>query len=282
MNVFQFDTINDGYIALVKKLLTEPDDFQEVKIEGAGKGKLVNKRSRYHLRNVHIIFKNPGLFTEFTVGDEERSKVMNDYLNKERELFDKGEINSNEMGKISKIWKLIENPDETINANYGYMTFHLKDTRASYDLPVFNNYKLDSPVDESEQKNYMSQFEWCKNRLKNNVNSLQAYMHFNRPKDQYLDNNDQPCTMFCQFMVTNNKLNFISYMRSNDIIYGTPYNLAYFKTLQERMLNYLNDECGHKLEFGYLHHNATSLHLYENKIELAEKIVKGAENLSAK
>ena len=61
-------------------------------------------------------------------------------------------------------------------------------------------------------------------------------------------------------------------MRSNDVIYGTPYNLAYFKILQERMLDYLNTECGHNLEFGYLHHNATSIHLYEDKIDIAKKI----------
>ena len=280
MNVFEFDNINDGYIELVKRLLSKPDDYEKITAEGCGKGKLVNKKSRYHLRNVHIIFKNPKEFNNYKVIDDKRSSTMNSYMLKERELFDNGIIDSNAMSKISKIWKCIENPDNTINANYGYMVYKITDARTKYDIPIYNNYRLEEQneneeLDKKENKyacDYMSQFEWCQIKLKNNIHTLQAYMHFNRPKDQYLDNLDQPCTMFCQFMVVDNKLNFISYMRSNDVIYGTPYNLAYFKILQERMLEYLNSECGYNLEFGYLHHNATSLHLYEDKIDIAKKI----------
>jgi thymidylate synthase len=268
MNVFEFDTINEGYIALVERLLTKPDDYESITLEGAGKGKLINKKSRFHLRNVHIIFKRPDLFTEFVVKDVKRSKTMNQYMQEETKRFDDGVIDSNEMGEISKIWKYIENPDQTINANYGYMVYHLKDARTSYGVP-FNNYNLH---DETQTSDYLSQFEWCQTKLKTNLHTLQAYMHFNRPKDQYLDNLDQPCTMYCQFMVVNNQLHFISNMRSNDIIYGTPYNLGYFVKLQQRMLHYLNTECNHTLVCGYLHHNATSLHLYEDKIPLAKKI----------
>lgn len=257
MNIFKFKTINQCYISLVKRLLNNPDDYQKVSFKDSGKGKNINKRSRYHLRNVHIMIENPKEFTEFKVKSEERSKVMNDYMRKERILFDKGVIDSNEMGKISKIWKLIENPDKTINANYGYMVYHLKDAGN----PKFTD-------------NLMSQFEWCQDRLKRNIHTLQAIMHFNRPKDQFVENLDQPCTVFCQFTVTKNKLNFHSFMRSNDVIYGTPYNLAYFKVLQERMLNYLNKDCGYNLKCGYLHHNVTSLHLYENKMDIARSIIK--------
>jgi len=256
MKVFNFRTLNEGYQTLVKELLTSPTEYQQVSFLGSGKGKHVNKRSRYHLRNVHIMFDEPAEFTEWKVACPKRSTVMNDYMKKETVLFDKGEISSDKMGEISKIWKLIENPDKTINANYGFMMHYLKDA---------GNVKFGS--------HYMTQFEWCQDRLKRNIHTLQAIMHFNRPKDQFIENLDQPCTVFCQFTVTDNKLNFHSFMRSNDIIYGTPYNLAYFKLSQERMLHYLNSECGHNLEFGYLHHNITSLHLYENKVHIAKSIV---------
>lgn len=257
MNVFKFKTINQCYISLVKRLLTKPDDYQDVSFSGSGKGKNINKRSRWHLRNVHVMIHNPSEFKKFNVGCIKRSEIMNSYMEKERILFDKGIIDSNEMGKISKIWKCIENPDQTINANYGYMVHYIKDA---------GNNKYGN--------NFMTQFEWCQDRLKRNIYTLQAIMHFNRPKDQFIENLDQPCTVFCQFTVTDNKLNFHSFMRSNDIIYGTPYNLAYFKVLQERMLNYLNNNCGHKLEFGYLHHNVTSLHLYRDKVNIAKTIIK--------
>ncbi len=257
MNIFRFRTINDGYMTLVKRLLAS-EDYQKVDYPGCGKGKHINKRSRYHLRNVHVMFENPEEFTEYNVACPERTKVMNDYMRKETILFDRGVIDSDEMGKISKMWKLIENPDGTINANYGYMVYTLKDA---------GNDKFTKPED------FMSQWEWCQNRLSKNLYTLQAIMHFNRPKDQFIENLDQPCTVFCQFTVEDGKLNFHSFMRSNDVIYGTPYNLAYFKLLQGRMLKYLNEECGANLKFGYLHHNVTSLHLYEDKIHIAKSIV---------
>jgi len=258
MNVFRFKTINTGYKSLVRRLLLKPDDYQKVDFPNSGKGPFINKRSRYHLRNVHILFKDPGSFTEFKVACPNRSKIMNDYMKKETYLFDKGVIDAEEMGKASKMWKLIANPDRTVNANYGFMVYHLRDA---------GNPKF------TKKEDFMSQFDWCKNRLSKNLYTLQAIMHFNRPKDQYIENLDQPCTVFCQFTVTNNQLNFHSYMRSNDIIYGTPYNLAYFKVLQGRMLLYLNSECDVDLSCGYLCHSATSIHLYEDRIDIAKSIV---------
>ena len=264
MFVRQYKIINDGYIDLVKTLLDSFDrtnaNYQKVDFAGSGKGNFVNKRSRFHMRNVHILFENPSEFTEFKVACPLRSKKMNEYHKREKQLFDKGETCSDKMGKISKIWKLIENPNQTINANYGYMVYHLRDAGH----PQFTN-----------PKNFMSQWEWCQNRLSKNLYTLQAIMHFNRPKDQFIQNLDQPCTVFTQFTVHDGKLNFHSFMRSNDVIYGTPYNLAYFKLLQERMLEYLNNTVcrDNKLQCGYLHHNVTSLHLYENKIDIAKSIV---------
>lgn len=259
MNIFKFRTVNSGYKSLVRKVL-DSKDLQIVDFEGAGKGKFINKRSRRHLRNVHILFEKPEKFTQFKVSCPERTKVMNDYMEQETVLFDNGVIDSNEMGKISKIWKKIENPDQTINANYGYMVYHLRDAG-----------------NENYSDTFMSQWEFCQNRLVDNLYTLQAIMHFNRPKDQWIGNLDQPCTVFCQFTVetkpTGDHLNFHSFMRSNDIIYGTPYNLAYFVKLQSRMIKYLNTFHNKKLKFGYLHHNVTSLHLYEDKVDIAKSIV---------
>jgi len=268
MNIFKFRDINSGYLALVSKILTGPDSYQNIDLPGAGKGKLVNKKSRWHLRNVHIIFENPSSFTEYNVACPKRSKVMNDYMEKEKVLFDEGEIRANVLKDISKIWKAIENEDGTINANYGYMVYHLRDAGSfSKDYP-----QNSSSFGSRNGSNSMSQWEWCQNRLDNNLETLQAIMHFNRPKDQFVENLDQPCTVFTQFTVEDNKLNFHAYMRSNDIIYGLPYNLAYFQVLQGRMLKYLQKKHP-TLGFGYLHYNSTSLHLYHDKKKIAESIV---------
>jgi thymidylate synthase len=263
MQVFNFKTINTGYISLVSRLLTDPCDFQKLiipkeekaKIKKGDRNKFINKKSRFHLRNVHILFENPQEFKKYNVHCPKRTETMNKYIQAETKLFDEGIIDATEMGKISCIWKHIRNPDNTINANYGHMVYHLKDAG-----------------DPNFTSQHMSQWEWCQHSLLNNPHTLQAIMHFNRPKDQYVDNLDQPCTVFTQFTVTDDKLNFHSFMRSNDIIYGTPYNLAYFKLLQGRMIQFLHENGYPNIGWGFLHHNVTSLHLYEDKIDIAENI----------
>lgn len=248
--MFKFKNINEGYIKLVKRIVEKPDYFQPVKAVPGW----VNSRSRWHLRNVHIEFKDAGDFEGFKVKCPERSKKMNNYMHKEMILFDKGIINSDKMGNISKIWKLIENPEGTINANYGHMVYYLRD------------------AGDPERGPAMSQWNWCLMQLTENPETLKAYMHFNRPKDQWAENRDQPCTVFTQFTVVKKKINFHSYMRSNDIIYGMPYNLAYFRILLIRM-QYALKMRGIHLKLGSIYHNTTSLHLYADKLHIAKSII---------
>lgn len=181
---------------------------------------------------------------------ESRNKVISEYAKKERDLYDKGDIFN--MGSISKVWDIIKNPDGSINANYGYMVYHLKDA---------GNKEFDSDI--------MSQWEWAKSRLKLCKNTGQAYLHFNRPKDQWKNNLDQPCTMFIQFIIRENKLHLYGYMRSNDVVYGMPYNILYFIELMYRMRDELL-EVYPMLEIGNYIHNTTSLHYYtkhESKVK---------------
>ena len=268
---FEFDDINEGYIYLVNLLLNDPDWHEDVEFEGSGKGIYINKKSRSHLENVRVVFRHPETFKGWMVKCNDRSGVMNDYAKKEADLFDKGVIDSTEMGKISRVWKTIANPDGTINANYGFMVYHLKDAGNA----LF-----------TRKEEFRSQIQVCEDTLKKNIYSLQAVMHFHRPKDQYSGNLDQPCTMYVQFRVRDNKLGLICNMRSNDVIYGMPYNVSYFLLLQKRMVEYLNlcnsnGECDFskmtsptkKMEIGVLIHNVTSLHLYDDKIDIAKKIV---------
>lgn len=253
-----FNNLNEAYIELVKQLVTNPSDIQIIENNPATKfdRKLINKKSRSHLRNVHIIIKNVENFDGYKVACPIRTAAMANYLESETVMFDQGITCSKKMGKLSKIWHYIRNPDNTINANYGWMVYHMKDAGNPTYSPIM-----------------MSQYEWAFDRLSRNINTLQAIMHFNRPIHQWIDNLDQPCTVFVQYTVVDNKINLHSYMRSNDVIYGTPYNLAYFRLLLVRMQQDLNQKCGHQLELGYIHHNATSIHLYHDKINIAKQII---------
>jgi len=77
---------------------------------------------------------------------------------------------------------------------------------------------------------------------------------------------DTPCTMDLQFMIRNNKLELHAYMRSNDIIWGLPYDIFNFTNLQMVIANTLG------IEVGSYYHNVTSMHVYDNHYELLSDI----------
>jgi thymidylate synthase len=69
-------------------------------------------------------------------------------------------------------------------------------------------------------------------------------------------------------MVRSGRLHAIVYMRSNDAIWGLPYDIFLFTMLQELLASELG------LELGSYTHVVASLHLYERHFELARRIVR--------
>ncbi|MFP5262372.1 MAG: thymidylate synthase [Blastocatellia bacterium] len=78
---------------------------------------------------------------------------------------------------------------------------------------------------------------------------------------------DVSCACTLQFLIRSDKLHAFAYMRSNDAIWGLPYDVFLFTMLQELMALELG------VEPGSYNHFATSLHLYEQHIQLARRIV---------
>lgn len=197
----------------------------------------------------------PTIYENIITNSEKYNEIIKNYSIKETSLFDKGDIFN--MGSISKVWDKIKNPDGSINANYGFMVYHLKDAHNSMFAPN------DTP---------QSQWEWAKDMLIRNKNSCQAYCHFNRPKDQWKGNLDQPCTMFIQFLIRNNELHLMGFMRSNDIVYGTPYNILYFVKLMYRMIDELKDVYPELVIGNYVHH-VTSIHYYKRSEDRVKQML---------
>lgn len=197
----------------------------------------------------------PSITEDIITKSEKYNEIMRKYSMKETELFDKGDIFN--MGTISKVWDKIKNPDGSINANYGYMVYHLKDAHN----------KMYGPNDKPQ-----SQWEWAKDMLIRNKNTCQAYCHFNRPKDQWKGNLDQPCTMFIQFLIRDDELHLLGFMRSNDIVYGTPYNILYFVKLMYRMIDELKDVYPNLVIGNYVHH-VTSIHYYKRSADRVKQMI---------
>lgn len=183
----------------------------------------------------------------------QRNEVMYEYSTAETVLFDSGDRVS--IKNLSKVWERIQNPDGTINANYGYMVYHLKDAGN----PQFTT-------------EFLSQWEWAKNRLQLLKKTNQAYLHFNRPKDQWNENLDQPCCMNIQFQIRDNKLHLYVNMRSNDLVYGVPYNMMYFVKLMHRMVAELKQTYP-ELEVGDYIYHTVSLHFYLKHMSKVEDML---------
>jgi thymidylate synthase len=68
---------------------------------------------------------------------------------------------------------------------------------------------------------------------------------------------DIPCNLMSHLLIRNDKLDWLQVMRSNDLVWGTPYNFIQFTTIQEVIAGWLG------IEVGTYSHISDSLHVYE-------------------
>lgn len=129
--------------------------------------------------------------------------------------------------KYSKAWENLSDDGETINSAYGYR--------------IFEEFGFD-------------QWEYVKDKLRQDPNSRQAVIHIKDP--DFHPTKDLPCTVCLQYLIRDGKLHATTYMRSNDIWLGFPYDVFSFTCLQILMAFELG------VEIGTYTHIAGSLHLY--------------------
>jgi thymidylate synthase len=108
----------------------------------------------------------------------------------------------------------------------------------------------------------MSQFWYVVNKLKEDVDTRQAFMTIwrdNPPKTK-----DVPCTVAIGFSIRDRRLNAHVFMRSSDAWLGLPYDVFNFSMLALRVACAYNNEVrGRTLDLGWLHLTMASSHLYE-------------------
>jgi thymidylate synthase len=121
----------------------------------------------------------------------------------------------------------------TVNSNYGYCI----------------KYKFD-----------FNQWDEVVRELVTNPSSRRAVIHIKSPYDN-TNSKDVNCTVCLQFFIRDNKLYLTTYMRSNDLWMGFPYDVFQFTCMQIVMAIELG------LEIGTYTHIAGSLHLYERDVK---------------
>jgi thymidylate synthase len=93
--------------------------------------------------------------------------------------------------------------------------------------------------------------------LKADPDSRQAVLSIYEPHDLYTQSKDVPCTCSLQFLIRKDHLYCVTYMRSNDLYLGLPYDVFSFTLLQEMLANELG------VQVGSYRHYVGSLHVYE-------------------
>lgn len=138
--------------------------------------------------------------------------------------------------KYTKNWNRMSDNGETVNSNYGWC--------------IFEKYGFD-------------QLNFVMEKLMNDPETRQAVIHIKEPNNK--NSKDVNCTVCLQFFIRDEKLYMTTYMRSNDIWLGFPYDVFQFTNLQI----YLAMKLG--LDLGSYTHITGSLHLYERDYK---KVVK--------
>ena len=139
-----------------------------------------------------------------------------------------GNSHLKEIQKYTQNWDRMSDDGVFVNSNYGWCIQH---------------------------KFGFDQWEFVKNLLTKDPNSRQAVIHI-KDADRS-PSKDVNCTVCLQFLLRNNKLYLTTYMRSNDLWMGFPYDVFQFMNMQVLM----SMELG--VELGTYTHIAGSLHLYE-------------------
>ena len=206
----------------------------------------LNRGAYREALNFSVVIDHPEETDRVTTLCAKRNLVIQQYFDKESILFDEGDCKG--LTTISKVWDKIKTPKGHVHSNYGHMVFHTKDVGS-------REFEPDRPL--------VSGWEWAKERLLLCDDTNQAVIVFLRPCHQYETNLDQPCTTNIQFLMRDGELHLFSNMRSNDIVYGTPYNLMYFVRLLHRMVRELKERKYKDLKPGNIYHHVTSLHMYE-------------------
>lgn len=108
--------------------------------------------------------------------------------------------------------------------------------------------------------NEIDQLEEVYKKFQEDIHTRQAVVNIWDPiKDNFLKAKDHPCNTEILFKVNEGKLDISVIRRSNDCIYGLPYNIVQFTSIQEYMAGWLGLPIGNYYEF------IDSLHIYENE-----------------
>lgn len=258
-----FNDIHEAYLGVLQDVYFNPD------YKAAPRGLPVREKLDYNFK-----INNP-VAEPIVTKDLDRNKVIASYTAKECELYDSCTNSAEDFGKASKFWLSLANPDGTVNSAYGYLIWKKKSHGSSFESEYVctspSKFDGDGSVWRAEPK-FRTPWEWAKESLIKDKDTRQAILRFSLPEHQWMGNKDQTCTLHGNFLIRNNKLNLSIVMRSNDLVLGLVYDLPWFISLMDKMVEELKTTYP-ELEKGVYSHTVHSLHIYERDEEKVLKML---------
>lgn len=233
MRVYEGNTFADVYSKILKDISINPEYVS------APRGLLIKE-----ITNAAITINDPAhcLYKNNRRGSQLK------YIAAELVWYFTGRNDIGFISKFAKFWEHLDNGNGTVNSAYGNLIFT-----------------------ESNDHN-ISQYVWAIHSLIRDKDSRQAILHFNKPSHQWFGNKDFVCTLNGIFQIRDNYLNFTVDMRSNDLILGTPTDVAFFCLLQIQAYHHLKKYYP-DLKLGTYTHIMHSMHIYEKHFKLIEDML---------
>lgn len=233
MRVFKGETFAEAYHSALSSVIYNPSYVS------SPRGMKI-----FEISDAAIVVEDPS----YCLYENDRRSSQFKYIAAELVWYFTGRNDADFITPYAKFWDQIKNKDGTVNSAYGNLIF------------------------TEELEDGRNQYRWALDSLIQDKDSRQAILHFNKPSHQWNGNKDFVCTLNGIFQIRDNKLNFTVDMRSNDLILGTPTDVAFFCLLQMQMLEHLRKYYP-ELELGTYTHIAHSLHLYERHFDLVSEML---------
>lgn len=168
------------------------------------------------------------------------------YLFAELLWYFEGRNDTKFIGQFASMWNDISDDGKTANSAYGYII---------------------------KSKYYFDQAEKVIELLRKDPRSRRAKINLNTPNKGVIETKDEPCTMSLHYLIRDGKLHATAVMRSNDIWFGFPYDVAFFTELQRYIAKELGIPCGSYTHF------VVSMHLYDRDYGKVKEIVENPTSI---
>lgn len=248
--IFKNKTFSETYLQIIEELMNQ------------GITKAPREQPISHIQNALFIVEDPS-----TVFSCNSRKYNWNYLNKELELYFKGERSAIKFGEASKFWLKLANSQNNINSSYGYRIFY---------RPIYSEIELNKD-DTNLIHEYNNQWEFCKEQLINDKDTRQALMFVSGTDVQYHNNKDFICTLTYLFDINDNKLNITVNRRSQDLHFGLPYDFVWEYLLLYKMHKELLPVYP-ELQIGTYTMFVNNVHIYERNFNIFKDMLNDYKN----